>query len=231
MGNKQLDELIEVGAASKLPQIQKHFRKNRRIASIKDNEGNTKSTRNGIAEVFATFYQSLYSAPHEAFGETLREQKNITGQDLRSDVEQCIKKLKRRKACAEDGLVAEMLKDGGRDMIDAISDVFADLLNGETRAPESWNISKIVVLFKKGDATLPKNYRPIAIIPVLSKLYSSVLLRRMEHVLDNVKTPEEMGFRKGYGCCDLVHCLRMVSEKGNVRGKRKGRIYRLRESI
>ena len=35
----------------------------------------------------------------------------------------------------------------------------------------------------------------------------------MGHILDSLRTPEEVGFRKGYGCCDLVHCMRMVSEK------------------
>ena len=60
---------------------------------------------------------------------------------------------------------------------------------------------------------MPKNYWPIPIIPLLSKLYSSVLLGRIATILETAKTPEEMGFRKGYACGDLIHCLRMVSEK------------------
>ena len=31
--------------------------------------------------------------------------------------------------------------------------------------------------------------------------------------MERLKTPEEMGVRKSYGCGDLIPCLRMVSEK------------------
>ena len=153
--NRHLEELIEKGAGNKLPQIHKYFKKDRRIAGIRDNAGIIRTGRGEIAEVFASFYQSLYSAPREAVGEAQRRHR-ITAEELRDDVVYCIKKLKRKRACADDGLVAEMLKDGGTAMVDAISDVFAGLLNGEARAPESWNVSKIVVLFKKGEVTLPK---------------------------------------------------------------------------
>jgi len=105
--------------------------------------------------------------------------------------------MKRNKACAEDSIAVEMFTDSGDDMIDVITDVFCRLLNGDAKPHAEWRISKIVVLFKKGDAALPKNDRPIAIIPVLCKLYSSVLLRRIRALLEAPRTPEEMGFRKG----------------------------------
>ena len=47
----------------------------------------------------------------------------------------------------------------------------------------------------------------------LCKLYSAVLLRRISDKLETFRTPEEMGFRKAYSCSDLVHTLRMISEK------------------
>jgi hypothetical protein len=92
--------------------------------------------------------------------------------------------------------------------------MFSDLLSGKRPPPEQWRSTKIIVLFKKGDVSLPKNYRPIAIIPVLCKLFSGVVLLRIKQVLDPQRIPEEMGFRETYGCSDLVHTLRMVGEKG-----------------
>ena len=58
--------------------------------------------------------------------------------------------MKKNKASAEDGVVAEMLKDSGSDMIDVITDVFCRLLNGDAKSPAEWRTSKILVLFKKG---------------------------------------------------------------------------------
>ena len=60
---------------------------------------------------------------------------------------------------------------------------------------------------------MPKNYRPIAILPVLCKIYSKLLLQLISGALEACRTPEEMGFRKEYACRDLVHSLRMVGEK------------------
>eukprot|EP00959_Pyramimonas_sp_CCMP1952_P387191 8114655-Pyramimonas_sp.AAC.1 len=122
---------------------------------------------------------------------------------VRNDFEACIRNMKRNKACAEDGIIVEMLKDSGSDMVDVITDVFCKLLNGDAKSPAEWRTSKIVVLFKKGDAALPNNYRPRAIIPVLCKLYSSVLLRRINSLLEAARAPEDMGFQKGYRCEDL----------------------------
>ena len=66
---------------------------------------------------------------------------------------------------------------------------------------------------KKGDAELPKNYRPISIIPVLAKLFSTILYIRIQDLVENRLAEEQFGFRKGRGCTDAVHVLRMVVEK------------------
>ena len=55
-----------------------------------------------------------------------------------------------------------------------MAELFSELLEGKLDVPNSWCVSKVVVLFKKGDATLRPNYRPIAIIPLLCKLFCGV---------------------------------------------------------
>jgi hypothetical protein len=73
-------------------------------------------------------------------------------------------------------------------------------------------------LYKKGDATLPKNYRPIAILPVLCKLFSGVLLGRIGPILESLQDPEQGGFRPDYSCSDMVMFIRMVAEKSEEWG-------------
>jgi Reverse transcriptase (RNA-dependent DNA polymerase) len=49
--------------------------------------------------------------------------------------------------------------------------------------PASWRKGRVVNLFSAGDATQCGNYRPITLLPVLDKLFSSVLTARlMQHV-------------------------------------------------
>jgi hypothetical protein len=105
-----------------------------------------------------------------------------------------------------------MLKTSHDGLIALIAQVFTDILHGKMDVPAQWCISRLVVLFKKGDSTLPINYRPIAIIPVLSKLFSSILLGR-------IIGPEQGGFRPDHSCSDIIMFMRMVAEKAEEWGE------------
>jgi hypothetical protein len=65
-------------------------------------------------------------------------------------------------------------------------------------APTLWRTSKVTPLYKgKGDATLPENYRSIAVAPPLSKLFMAVMNRRLtdEAERKNLHAPTQAGFR------------------------------------
>jgi hypothetical protein len=53
-------------------------------------------------------------------------------------------------------------------------------------------------IFKKGDKLKLSNYRPIALIPILSKIYERAMYMRVEHFLESNKIlkAEQNGFRK-----------------------------------
>ena len=46
--------------------------------------------------------------------------------------------------------------------------------------PEDWRIATVVLLFKKGDAALPSNYRPISLLPVGYKVLAWMLQKRLQ---------------------------------------------------
>jgi hypothetical protein len=71
----------------------------------------------------------------------------------------------------------------------------------------------MIVLFKKGDAAMPKNYRPIASIPVLAKLYSMMILSRVRAQIEKHLPVEQAGFRSEMGCADHIHAARLCAEK------------------
>eukprot|EP00959_Pyramimonas_sp_CCMP1952_P418387 8764923-Pyramimonas_sp.AAC.1 len=41
--------------------------------------------------------------------------------------------------------------------------------------PDPWRHACVKVIFKKGDPTLPENYRPILILPIMYKLFAMAL--------------------------------------------------------
>ena len=50
-------------------------------------------------------------------------------------------------------------------------------------------------------------------IPVLNKLFCTILLARIKKKLNDLQPPEQAVFRPDYGCGDIIQCLRLVSEK------------------
>ena len=129
------------------------------------------------------------------------------------ELTRALRGLKSGKTGSDDGLVAEMLKTGHGGLIDAIVKLSNSILHDELKVQGAWRETKLKVIFKKGDVELPKNYRPISIIPVLAKLYSSVLYNRMRELIDGQLADEQFGFRKGRGCSDAIHILKTVIEK------------------
>ena len=68
--------------------------------------------------------------------------------------------------------------------------------------PTLWRTSKVTPLYKgKGDATLPENYRSIAVAPPLPKLFMAIVNRRLIDVAEenNLHAPTQAGFRAHHG--------------------------------
>ena len=188
-----------------------------RVAAMKGADGNRHTSRNGIAEVFAPFYERLYDATSFCKVPNCNNEGAPRTYDDNGTCKK-IQKLKPGKTCADDGLFAEMLKTGYEPLLEAIAHAFTDILRSDQSIPKSWCISKLVVLFKKGDVEEAKHYRPIAVIPVLNKLFCMILLSRIKVKLNELQPPEQAGFQPDYSCGDTIQCLRLVAERNAMNG-------------
>ena len=213
--NEGLDNLLNAGRGADLAKLLAKPIKAKRVTAVRDPRGRRLTQRTDIAEVFVKFYENLYYAVGD---HTPTGRESGIEQVSADEVRTAISKLKGGKTGSDDGLVAEMLKTGCEPLVDKIAQLFTDILKNGVSIPEQWCRSKLVVLFKKGDTELPKNYRPVAIMPVLGKLFSGVLLNRLKPTLNAKQPPEQAGFRADYSCSDVVHTLRVMSEKATEWG-------------
>ncbi|GFX80747.1 putative RNA-directed DNA polymerase from transposon BS [Trichonephila clavipes] len=82
----------------------------------------------------------------------------------------------------------------------------------------SWKTAVVIPILKPGEnSVFAESYRPISLLPVLSKLAEKVILARLNHHLEreNILIPELHGFRPRL--CTSHQLLRVVEfiKEGN----------------
>ena len=90
----------------------------------------------------------------------------------------------------------------------------------------SCKIAKLKPLFKKGSLTEPKNYRPIFLLPWLSKLIERVIHRQVQEYLDKneILFKFQSGFRSNHSTDSCLSYLNDKILKGFDKGAVTGMI-------
>ena len=86
-----------------------------------------------------------------------------------------LKNVEVTKAAGIDQISGKFLKDGARILEKPISEL-CNLSMTLGSFPDAFKIAKVKPLFKKGSKTDPSNYRPISLLPLLSKVFERVVL-------------------------------------------------------
>ena len=97
------------------------------------------------------------------------------------------------KAIGPDGIPTRILKDFARELAPSVTYLFnKSLLTGTV--PAEWKLANIIPVFKKGDKSAPNNYRPISLLPVISKVLERCVYNKLILVLRDKITPKQFGF-------------------------------------
>ena len=83
---------------------------------------------------------------------------------------------------------------------------------------ENMDIAHIVTIFKKGDPSLPSNYRPIALLNMLYKLYTIIIRERIK-IADRYIWNTQYGFRENESTQQPLFILRRIMDNYEVAGK------------
>ena len=68
--------------------------------------------------------------------------------------------------------------------------------------PEEWKKANVVPLFKKGDKQCVKNYHPVSLLPICSKIFERIIYNNTYNYLidNNVISQNQLGFKCGDSC-------------------------------
>ena len=79
----------------------------------------------------------------------------------------------------------------------------------EKKIPSSWKESTTIMIYKKGSSDDPSNFRPIALMSCLYKLFTSLLALRVTNfsIQNNLMSPQQKSARPAEGCHEHTFIL------------------------
>ena len=112
------------------------------------------------------------------------------------EVVSIINKLKNKTSSGKDEISNKLLKS----IKDVISEPLTVIINQSLLTgifPEKLKIAKVKPLYKKGDKCCFNNYRPISILPTISKVFERVMYTQLYNYfnVNNLLTEQQYGFR------------------------------------
>ena len=122
-----------------------------------------------------------------------------------TDVMAHIRRLKSCTASGPDGISSRMLKGCAESICEPLSSLFNQSLSMGV-VPNDWKLSSITPIHKSGDPALAKNYRPISLLSLVSKILERVVHEALlTHVLDQgYLSPKQFGFRPGSSTAEAI---------------------------
>ncbi|KAK6762238.1 hypothetical protein RB195_023088 [Necator americanus] len=169
-------------------------------------EGNNHCIEKGDGENHLRLYSDLFDSHVHLPPHHQREDRHVIPEVLPSEIRHSIISVKNRTAPGPDRIRPEHLKNLLPVLINTLAKLFTRYLS-ECKVPKQWKTSKTVLLYEKGDPHDIGNYRPICLLSVIYKLFTRVILNRIEKVLDEGQPCEQAGFRKGLSTIDHIHTV------------------------
>ena len=114
-----------------------------------------------------------------------------------TDIEKEMKSLNTNKASHSSDIPTKILKQN----VDFFSPFILDYVNksiSSSTFPSILKLADIIPVYKKDSLYEKSNYRPISVLPNLSKIFENVLYDQISSFFENIFSKYQTGFRKGF---------------------------------
>ncbi|CAF1490558.1 unnamed protein product [Rotaria magnacalcarata] len=124
------------------------------------------------------------------------------------EVRKAINQMNSRKAPGSDEVTVDILKAGGESVTRWLFTFFTDVWKNEQMAKE-WSITTLIRLYKnKGDKKICDNYRGIALLNATSKIFSRIMLNRIQDLINGQLLEIQSGFRPSRSTIGQIFILK-----------------------
>ena len=119
------------------------------------------------------------------------------------DILEKIKSLKTGKSPGYDGIQVKFLKLADANLAGSLCMLFNKCVQSCT-FPSSMKMADISPIYKKLDNLCKNNYRSVNLLPVLSKLFESIMAEQLTTYFEHILSPLLSAYRKGYSCQHVI---------------------------
>ena len=137
-----------------------------------------------------------------------------------SKTRKLIEHLKNKTTTRIDGISNKLIKNAVNELVSPLTIVINQMLNTGV-FPNQLKISKVIPKYKSKDHTLLSNYRPIALLPSISKIFEYVFLEQLSNyfIKNNLLSSQQYRFRANHStelaALNLVDHLTYKLDSGN----------------
>ena len=211
--NDDLDVISNLPPDKQFFLAMKKLKTNRRNISwgIKDKNGKLLTSREEILERWALFYEELYDDSKTCNPLPTDEELPIPP-IMKSEIVSAINRLASGKSPGIDRIHSEFLKAGGDAMVQVLHILF-NLILETGDIPSTFKKALIVVLYKKGDRSECKNYRPISLLSHVYKLFMTIIGNRITDDLYSCFPDSQAAYQPGRGTIEQIFALSQMIEK------------------
>ena len=167
--------------------------------SIISKDGVDHTDPNAKSHIFNQYFQSVFtSKTHDPFPPVHKTRDDalenvvLTEQEVLKE----LNSINTSKAPGPDGLTTHVLKACAAPLVSPITTLFNQSLQ-TGKIPSDWRKANVVPIHKKGPKTDPMNYRPISLLPIISKIMERCIFNHIIPLLTPKITSLQHGFMKG----------------------------------
>ena len=156
-----------------------------------------------IAEIFNKYFNSTFTRsdytlpPWDKMPSPTYQLSSISIEE--SEVYETLTSLDTTKSPGHDNINASTLKCCATALTRSVTHIFNSSLSSHTFPPH-WKVHKICPIPKKGDPHLVENFRPISLLPIISKVFETIIYKKIITFVRPKITCQQFGFLRNRSC-------------------------------
>ncbi|MBA3284709.1 MAG: hypothetical protein H0U27_06570, partial [Nitrosopumilus sp.] len=180
-----------------------------------------------VKNTFKEFWENQYknekqkeTPDYSKSNKNNNKHESLTKEITIEEVASIINSMKNGKASGKDNITYEFYKNGSDLLIDVITAILNNCMRNNY-TPKEWKEGRIWMIHKSGSQYEPGNFRPITLLNTSFKIYTKLLYKRLQHVVEknNLLSNNQAGFRKHRSCINKIRLIKNAIEDAKMHKK------------